>query len=296
MTLTKAIKLAGLGVALIALTAADTPALSPQEIVDSAPVSAWKDIPPEDMVVIRFKDGTSSVLQLAPEFAPVHVANIKTLVKTGWLNSAALIRVQDNYVTQWGYPDAEEAPLPAGVIKTPPAEYEHTPTKHFKPLTYKDSFAAGVGHVASWPVATDGKSQWLTHCYGMIGVARDVAPDTGSGSQLYTVIGQAPRALDRNVTLVGRVIAGMENLSARPRGTEELGFYKTPPEGGRFTSVTLVSDLPEAERPRFQVMDTDSATFADWVKARANRSGTFFVKSAGAIDICNATAPIRKVP
>ncbi|OYW83309.1 MAG: peptidylprolyl isomerase [Asticcacaulis sp. 32-58-5] len=287
--------MAALGVAFLALTAADKPAPSPQEVIDAAPASAWKDIPAEDLVLIRFKDGSSSVLQLAPAFAPVHVANIKTLVKTGWLNSAALIRVQDNYVTQWGYPDAEEAPLPAGVVKVPPAEYDHAPSKAFKPLPYKDSFSR-AGHVATWPAATDGKRQWLVHCYGMIGVARDVAPDTGSGSQLYTVIGQAPRALDRNVTLVGRVVAGMENLSARPRGTEELGFYKAPPEAGRFTSVTLVSDLPASERPKFQVMDTDSATFADWVKARANRSGTFFVKSAGAIDICNATAPIRPKP
>ena len=64
----------------------------------------------------------------------------------------------------------------------------------------------------------------------MVGVGRNYSPDTGSGAELYTVIGHAPRHLDRNIALVGRVIEGMEHLSTLPRGTGDLGFYKTAPE------------------------------------------------------------------
>ncbi len=59
----------------------------------------------------------------------------------------------------------------------------------------------------------------------MVGVGRNVSPDTGTGAELYTVIGHAPRQLDRNIALVGRIIEGMENLSSLPRGKGELGFY-----------------------------------------------------------------------
>src|SRR3546814_676947 len=73
-----------------------------------------------------------------------------------------------------------------------------------------------------WPIAVDRETQsvWPVHCYAMVGVARDMSPNTGTSSELYTVIGHAPRHLDRNIALVGRVIAGIEHLSSLPR---ELG-------------------------------------------------------------------------
>lgn len=248
MVTRKSAKALALGAALITLTGAAAP--SPQAVLSASPAEAWQDIPAEDMMIIRFKDGTSAIVQLAPEFAPVHVANIRKLVQTGWLDKAAIIRSQDNYVVQWGYPDDQEPPLPEGIIKTPPAEYEQLLSQAFKPLGYRDTFAADVGHVASWPVATDGTQQWLPHCYGMVGVARDVTPDTGSGTQLYAISGHAPRALDRNVAVVGRAISGMENLTTRPRGSEDLGFYKTPPEAG----VLRLSPWP-AIYPRLIALD-----------------------------------------
>jgi peptidylprolyl isomerase len=268
---------------------------SPQEVLDAAPASAWTDVQPDDLVIMTLADGSKVTYQLASPFTPVHVANIRQLVRSGYFDDASIIRVQDAYVVQWGRADDDKTEA-KGINATPPAEYEFAAPGAFKALPYRDAYAEKVGHIKSWPVASDGKANWLIHCYGMIGVARDVAPDTGSGTQLYTVIGHAPRHLDRNLAVVGRIIGGMEFLTNRPRGTEELGFFKDDSQRIRIVSTKMASDLPAAERPAYQVMDNDSQSFSAWVKARANRSGAFFVHSAGAVDICNAQAPIRLKP
>lgn len=269
--------------------------LAPSEIVAAAPASAWIDIAADDLMVMTLQDGSQISLQLAGQFAPVHVANIKTFIRSGWFEGAAIVRVQDNYVVQWGRSD--DAPLPNGVVKTPPAEYEFAlKGLPFKALPYRDAYAKASGHVDSWPVATDGKQAWLVHCYAMVGVGRDLAPDTGTGGELYTVIGHAPRHLDRNITVAGRIVSGMENLTARPRGTQDLGFYKDEAMRIPIVSVKLASDMPQQGRPAFQVLDSNSETFKAFVQARANRGGPFFIKASGAVDICNAQAPIRVKP
>lgn len=283
----------------ISLTAAQkapsTPPKAPSEIVAEAPKSAWLDINADDLVVFTLKDGTSFTIELASQYTPVHAANIKKLVRAGWFDSAAIVRVQDNYVVQWGRPEGTQ--LPNDVIAKPPAEYDwRFRQSHFTPLGFRDAYSARAGYLGTWPAATDLNKAWLTHCYGMVGVGRDMAPDTGTGGELYTVMGHAPRHLDRNIALVGRVISGMENLTARPRGTEALGFYKEPSQQIGFNSAKMASDLPIDARPIYQALNPKSASFRAWVNARANRGAPFFIRPAGAVDICNAQVPIRQVP
>jgi peptidylprolyl isomerase len=129
----------------------------------------------------------------------------------------------------------------------------------------------------------------------MVGVGRDLAPDTGTGGELYAVIGHAPRHLDLNIALVGRVIEGIERLTAHPRGTEALGFIKDPKNHIPIVRVRLAADMPMAERPSFEVMRTDTQAFSAYVTGRANRSG-FFERPAGGVDLCNAPVPTRRRP
>ena len=172
----------------------------------------------------------------------------------------------------------------------------------------RDAYAQLSFHSQGWPMALEwtGRSKpsapqdeitkyWPVHCYGMIGVGRDYSPDTGSGAELYTVIGHAPRHLDRNIALVGRIISGMEHLSSLPRGSGVLGFY-TEEEAELRTpilSIRVASDLPEAEQPRFEYLTTEGETFARYAEARANRRDPFFIVPAGGADICNIPVPIR---
>ena len=289
-----------LSVIAFALIAAAPPPKpkTPTDIVTAAPAAAWAAIPAEDLLVLDLKAGGQVIIQLAPQFAPVHVANIRALARAHWWDKSAIYRVQDNYVVQWGNNETEQ-PLPASVVAKPPAEY-HRALKGLSvhPLGYPDAYAPRAGFALGWPIAYDpkGATANLTHCYGYVGVGRDLSPDTGTGGELYAVIGHAPRHLDRNIALVGRVISGMEHMSALPRGTEALGFYKDESQHVPISSVRLASEIPQAERPAFQYMDTQSATFGAYVKARANRKDDFFIRPAGGVDLCNVNVPVRRKP
>jgi len=269
---------------------------TPNDIVAGAPAGAWKAIPAGDLLVMDLANRGRVVIQLAPEFAPVHVANIRALARGGYWNGATVYRVQDNYVAQWGQNDSKQ-PWPAGVTPKPPAEYTR-PLKGLKvtPLGFADPYAPRVGFVEGWPVAYSPKGGWadLTHCYGTVGVGRDLSPDTGTGGELYAVIGHAPRHLDRNIAIVGRVIDGIDRLSSLPRGTEALGFYKDKAQYVPIARVHLASQMPAAARPSYEYLDTASAAFAAYVKVRANRHDDFYIRPAGGVDVCNVQVPVRK--
>ena len=282
---------------LIAAAPAPKP-VTPNDIVTGAPASAWIPIPADDLLVLELKSGGRVVIQLAPDFAPVHVANIRALARSGYWNGATIYRVQDNYVAQWGLNESDK-PWPAGVTAKPPAEYTRA-LKGLKvrPLGFADPYAPAAGFVGGWPVAYSAKGGWanLAHCYASVGVGRDLSPDTGTGGELYAVIGHAPRHLDRNIAVVGRVIEGIGELSSLPRGTEALGFYKDKAQNVPITSIGLMSERPAADRLVYQYMDTGSASFARYLRVRANRKDDFYIRPAGGVDLCNVNVPVRRKP
>ena len=284
--------------ALLPLIAAAPPAKpkTPSEIVTSAPRADWREIAAEDLLVFELAGDRKVVMQLAPTFAPVHVANIRALAKAGWWDGAKIYRVQDNYVVQWGNNESEK-PLPAAVVAKPPAEY-HRARKGLSivPLGSPDAYAPAAGFAGGWPVAYNPKAGTanLAHCYAMVGVGRDLSPDTGTGGELYAVIGHAPRHLDRNIALVGRIVSGFEAMSSLPRGTEALGFYKERSSDVPIVRARLAADLPAAERPRFEYLTGPS--FAAYLHARKNRQDDFFIRPAGGADLCNVNVPVRAVP
>jgi cyclophilin family peptidyl-prolyl cis-trans isomerase len=156
-----------------------------------------------------------------------------------------------------------------------------------------DSFARYTTHNGGWQIASNLEAIWPVHCYGMVGVGRDMPPDTGTGAELYTVIGHAPRHLDRNIALVGRVISGIEHLSSLPRGTGPLGFYEKPGERTGISSIRIGTEVKDLAR--FESLSTESASFAKYADARANRRDPFFIVPAGGADICNIPVPVRVV-
>jgi peptidylprolyl isomerase len=127
----------------------------------------------------------------------------------------------------------------------------------------------------------------------MVGAGRDTAVETGSGAELYVVIGHAPRQLDRNIALVGRVLQGMELLSTLPRGAGPLGLYEDPGQHVPIRRLRIAADVPAAERQPIEVLRTDTATFTDLVEARRNRRDEWYKRPAGHIDLCNVPIPVR---
>ncbi|MGI8840288.1 MAG: peptidylprolyl isomerase [Caulobacteraceae bacterium] len=270
---------------------------SMDQVLAASPASDWRAIDPANTLYLRLATGVV-VIELAPAFAPNHVANIKALVRGGYFDGLAIVRVQDNYVVQWADPDGKR---PVGAARrTLKAEFErpYDGGPPFTPLPDPDTYAPLTGFSDGFPAARDPRTHetWLTHCYGMVGAGRDTGADSGGGTELYAVIGNGLRQLDRNVTLVGRVVKGMELLSALPRGTEALGFYATPAERIPIVSVRLAADLPPAERRPLQALREDSPTFAALLRNRRFRQDAWYKVPAGRLDVCNMPLPVRAAP
>lgn len=265
------------------------------EVLDASTAADWRPVDPDNTLYVELPGGRV-VIELAPRFAPLHVANIKTLTRAHYFDGLSIIRVQDNYVAQWGDPDNRH-PVPGGIGKVEPEFDSPTPpTMPFKRLPDGDVYAPEVGFSDGLPVARSPALHrtWLAHCYAMVGVGRDLDVQSGSGAEIYVVIGHAPRHLDRNVALVGRVLKGMELLAELPRGSAEMGFYAKSEAPIPIKSIRVAADVPQRERSHLEVIRTDSAAFGAVIESRRNRPEEFFKVSAGHIDLCNVPIAVRE--
>jgi peptidylprolyl isomerase len=267
--------------------------LTAAEVLGASTASDWRALDPQTTLYLELPAGRV-VIELAPQFAPHTSANVQTLARGHYFDGLSIMRAQDNYVVQWGDPDAKK---PVGAApRTVGAEFER-PLRGLSitKLPDTDTYAPVVGFVDGFPLAADpamGRA-WLVHCYGMVGAGRDNDVDSGGGTELYVVIGQAPRHLDRNVTLLGRVVSGMELLSVMPRGSGTLGFYERPEQRTPIRSLKLAADVPAAQRSDLEVLRTDTPTFITYVEARRSRHEEWFKVPAGRIDVCNVPIPAR---
>jgi peptidylprolyl isomerase len=266
------------------------------EVLAASTPADWRTLDPQNTVYLELASGRV-VIELAPQFAPNHVANVIALVRGRYFDGLAIVRAQDNYVVQWGDPDGKKSVGTAH--RTLAAEFER-PLRGLSltRLPDSDTYAPEVAFLDDFPVAADPTTgrAWLVHCYGMVGAGRDNDVDSGGGTELYVVIGQAPRHLDRNVTLLGRVVSGMERLSVMPRGTGPLGRYEHAEQFVPISSMRVAADVPPAQRANLEVLRTDTPTFAAYLEARRNRHEEWFKVPAGHVDVCNVPVPVRPVP
>ncbi|XQA68076.1 peptidylprolyl isomerase [Xanthomonas sacchari] len=277
------------------------PYRSPQQILDASKPSDWRTLDPANTLYLELDTGRV-IIELAPAFAPQHVGNIRILAHEHFWDGLSIYRAQDNFVVQFGDPDGEEPgkARSLGSAKTHlPAEFQRPAAGlAFQPLPDRDGWAPQVGFVDGFPVARDPKAgtAWLAHCYGTLGAGRNNDEDSSIGAELYVVTGQSPRQLDRNITVVGRVVKGMELLSVIPRGPDPMGFYEKPEQRTPIRAIRLASDVPENERTPLQLLRTDTRTFREVVEARRNRRDAFYKRPAGHIDLCNVPLPVRTPP
>jgi len=265
------------------------------EVLAASSPADWRGLDPDNTLYVEVPGGRV-IIEMTPRFAPLHVANIKTLTRARYFDALSIIRVQDNYVAQWGDPDNRH-PIPDGIGKVAP-EFDSPIPAHmpFMRLPDGDVYAPEVGFSEGFPAARSPSLHrtWLAHCYGMVGVGRDLDVQSGSGAELYVVIGHAPRHLDRNVALVGRVVKGMELLSGLPRGSAAMGFYTKTEAPIPIKSIRVAADVAASERSNLEVIRTDTATFAALVESRRNRPEDFFKVAAGHIDLCNVPIAVRE--
>ncbi len=272
--------------------------LTTEQVMKTAKTEDWRRPDPANTLYIELASGRV-IIELAPRFAPLHVANIKRLVTQKYFDGLGVIRVQDNYVVQWG--DGEKLPPNEHAVRKL-ADETVIPWGNGLPLIKlpdPDGYAPETGWIDGFPAGVERRPSgqaWIAHCYGVVGVGRGDWPDTGSGAELYAVIGQAPRHLDRNIVTVGRVLRGIELMTSLPRGTGAMGFYERPEQRTPIKSIRLAADVPAAERTTIEILRTDTPLFTRYVESRRNRREAWFVRPAGHTDVCNINIPVRDVP
>jgi peptidylprolyl isomerase len=259
----------------------------------------WRTPDPENVVYLDLAAGRV-VFELSPTFAPGHVANVKALVREGYFDGLTINRAQDNYVVQWGDAnerDAAKRRAIRGAKPTLPAEFDRPLAADipWTALPDGDVYAPEVGWSFGFPAARDAKAgrTWLSYCYGVLGAGRGNDAASGGGTELFVIIGHAPRHLDRNSTAFGRVLRGIELLSTLPRGTGSLGFYEKAEQRAPIKAMRVSADVPAAERTPLQVLRTDTSAFRQLIEARRNRREEWFKYAVGKVELCNVPVPVR---
>lgn len=278
------------------------PAKTTASILQDSTAAEWRGLDLDNTLVMDLGGGREVVIELAPSMAPLATANIKTLARARFFDGLSINRVQDNFVTQWGDPEeGDKARALGAAAKTIAPEFDRPIAggPAFQRLPDRDVYAPEVGFVGAFPAArsqAEGR-MWLTHCYASVGVGRGNEPESGNGAELYAVIGHSPRQLDRNINVVGRVVWGIDALSALPRGTGALGFYENPSQRSPIRSIRVASELPNGGLAGgLEALRTDSASFQALIEARRNRKDAWYLRPAGQIDLCSVLLPVRKRP
>jgi peptidylprolyl isomerase len=285
----------------VAAQAADTaPAAKPlttTEVLAQSRPADWREPDPENLLYMELASGRV-VMELAPDFAPRHAANIRALAREHYYDGLAIIRSQENYVVQWGDPSDKPREIKSARATLPGEFVRGSKGLAFTRLPDGDVYAPEVGYSNGFPAARDpkGGKAWLAHCYAALGVGRGMGADSGGGPELYVVIGHSPRHLDRNITVAGRVLKGMELLTTLPRGTGGLGFYEKPGQYVPISSIRVAADVPAAERTPLQVLRTDTPAWTAYVDARRNRRDDWFLDPVGHVELCNVGVPVRTPP
>ena len=263
------------------------------EVLAASTAADWRTLDQSNLVYMDTAAGRV-IIELAPQFAPKHVDNIRTLVRENYFDGLSINRVQDNFVVQWGDADAKK-PMRNGKNKLAPEFTRSSQGLPFTLLPDPDTYAPQTGFVQGFPAARDPATgtAWAAHCYAVVGVGRDTAADSGSGAELYVVIGHAPRQLDRNITTVGRVVQGIELLAALPRGDDAMGMYAKAERRVPIKTVRIGADLPATQRITLEALRTDTPTFTALIEARRNRTDEWYKVPAGRIDVCSVPLPVR---
>lgn len=260
----------------------------PSEYVVSAPEEAWRPVDPENMLLMDLPAGLV-IIELRPDFAPKHIEQIRKLVRAGFYNGLTFHRVIEGFVAQGGDPKGDGT----GQSELPniPGEFSRD-AKDVSGFTVlgRDRIAARVGFIDGMPVAAQPESLrafktnrqvllWGVHCPGVMSMARATDPNSAN-SQFFLMLGEARLDLDKRYTTWGWIVDGVENSRRIVRG-------EPPPRPTPIIRARIGSDVPESERPKIEVMKTDSEAFRQYFDAAAS------VKDGFIRDICAVKPPRR---
>lgn len=254
----------------------------------------WRKVAIENMVVMTLPHG-QVIIELAPEFSPAHVKQFTELTQQNHYDGNKFYRVIDGFVAQAGPEDDSPADRNVPLLKLE-GEWQTDKDWSFTLVQNQDLFAEQTGFKDGFALAHSPKEQkaWLTHCPGVIAMARGNDADSAS-SHFYITNGQAPRYLDRIMTIFGRVIYGMNHVQAITRTATIEGEAEVPSSAQTpIISMKMMADLPQDQQLQLEVKNTESQLFATKLKERIKRENAFFFKKPPPVlDVCQTPVLTR---
>ena len=160
-------------------------------------------------MILKLKDGDVKI-ELFADVAPKHVERIKKLADDGLYNNVVFHRVIDGFMAQTG-----------------DVKFGNSSSKDF------DLRRAGMGGSDLPDLPAEFND--LPHEKGTVSMARSSDPNSAN-SQFFICFEPAP-FLDRNYTVFGKVIAGMEHVDKIKRGDGQNGSVTDPDKIISFKSL-----------------------------------------------------------
>ena len=151
-------------------------------------------------MILKLKDGDVKI-ELFPDVAPKHVERIKKLADEGKYDNVVFHRVIDGFMAQTG-----------------DVKFGNSSSSDF------DLKRAGMG--GSDLPDLDAEFNDIPHEKGTISMARASDPNSAN-SQFFICFEPAP-SLDRNYTVFGKVIEGMDHIDKIKRGDGPNGSVSDP--------------------------------------------------------------------
>ena len=255
---------------------------SPTTIIDNANASEWRAVTDENLMMITLATGIV-YLEVNPELAPAHVERLRSLAGQGFYRGLSMYRFVEGFVAQGGAGD-KDTDVPT--LKNEFVSHSETTRPLDIVINEDDGYSARSGFINGFAVGQNkqGTQTWQIHCPGALGMARGNGVDSAT-SEFFVVLGQAPRYLDKNISVFGRVLAGMAHIQQ---------LQRSPKPGQPFNPIVdiqFADQLPAKQRPVIKVMRTDSHSFAALVAARKNRPEAWFVTTPDYIDTCAMNVP-----
>ncbi|MCF2860327.1 peptidylprolyl isomerase [Pseudoalteromonas sp. SMS1] len=260
---------------------------APNEIISSAPESAWRKVNSDNILRITLETGAVYV-ELNERLAPNHVNNIKLLAREQFYNGLSVYRFVEGFVAQGG--DHTDTKIPTKGKKRLDAELSFKTDKRLSitALDGSDGYAIRTGFLDGFAVGQNSPATktWMTHCTGTFAMARGNGINSG-GTEFYITL-SPQRYLDRNITVFGRVLEGMEHVQQ---------LQRTPSEARPFNPilrVDVLKDIDSEDRAEFEVFDTSTVLFEELIAARTNRPEPWFKFTPNYADVCSITVPTRR--
>jgi peptidylprolyl isomerase len=258
---------------------------------DNVTEEQWRTLDLNNTVLLTLPHG-KVVIELAPKFSPKHVEQFSALLKKSFYDDTNFYRVIDGFVAQAGPKDGSDKDKSVPILAME-GQFSISEKNSLTQVQTNDLFALKTAFKEGFALATDNdNSAWLTHCPGTLAMARGNEADSAS-SHFYFVIGQAPRYLDKIMTIFGRVVYGMEHIQAIKRTAVIEGEYAVDSrEYTPIISMKLMADVPKKDRIIIEVEHTESQGFAERIaKRRARENEFFYKKPPPVLDVCQV--PIR---